>query len=205
MKPEEITERAALVPRGRSAIDVHPQRDEIVEAMTAYAVTPVTKRMQGREFAAWIKTEWNLELSPEAILAFMERNVYGRVILTPAWISRSLAKGEYDINTVTKALELAKEAKRLAMETAKVTDYDKEGNAFEREITPTEKANLIKTAIAAEQHAAAELERFGVLPGKKVTIEKTEVKTDLRSGMSRMGGGPIIDVDVKRTETTTSG
>lgn len=193
-------------------IDEHRDRDEIVRLLAEYATTKKDKRVSWEDLNKLVETEFGLKMTVQNLRKYVENRVVPAVVVTPEWIKRGIMTGEFNLNTAEMKLKLAERAYEDALNTEQIEDVDKDGHTFKRDITPTERATLLKTAAAMVSEAEATLERFGVIPGKKVTVEKKEIKADLRGAMGRMYGRQhqgegAIDVEgtVTRTDVTTSG
>lgn len=203
--PREIVEAPSLVPRGKSAIDAHPDRDEIVRVLAEYALTRNDRRISWTVLSAELEAEYGLKLDVKSLQRYVENKVVPAVYVTPEWIKRGVVNGEFDLNTAKMKLELAKKAYEDALGTETVEEVTKDGDVIQRTITPMERAGLMKGASSLIDAAESSMERFGVIPGKKVTVEKKEVKADLRGAMDRMRGRQRpqpIDVDATVTTTT---
>lgn len=207
--PREIEEAPSLVPRGRTMIDAHPERDDIIRLLAEYALTPADRRISMQHLLVMIEEDFGLKMSDTALKFFMERKVVPAVHVTPEWIKRGVITGEFNLNTVEMKLKLAQKAYDDALKTETVEEVTKDGQVVERALTPMERSTLIKNAAGLIDSSESSMERFGVIPGKKVTVEKKEIKADLRGAMSRMqgrpGASPVIDAEVTRTTIETQG
>jgi len=191
-----------LVPVGRSIIDVHVRRDEIIQILAIHALTPTDKKIGWTTLSEELYAEFQLRIEPQALSTYVQRRVVPAVYVTPEFVRRGVVTGEFNLNTAEMKLRLAKKAYDEALNTTQVEDVDKDSNLFMRAISPGEKAVLTGNALKALESAESTLERFAIIPGKKVTVEKREMKADLRGAMGQAAGRRIVDIEVTATTKT---